>query len=287
MSGRHRKPTTSSIGVAKIVVTGAVLGGSSLGLAGQAQAATDSEWDVVASCESSGNWSINTGNGYHGGLQFAPSTWLGFGGGQFASAAHMATRDEQIAIAEKVLAGQGKGAWPTCGRGLSGLTQRDVPADTVDTVDTDVVVTPLVDPADTPTPAAALDAPLPAAPAEPQRMPGDADEPLPVVASVPAAVATTAPAVVTSPKVASAPAAPVVTQTSPPKAATKPSAATAATSAPTTAGPDSYKVAKGDNPYNIAKKLGVNSQELLKLNGIEDPTKLQIGQVLKVPGKSN
>ena len=104
-----------------------------------------------------------------------------------------------------------------------------------------------------------------AAPAEPQRMPGDADEPLPVVASVPAAVATTAPAVVTSPKVASAPAAPV----------------------PTTAGPDSYKVAKGDNPYNIAKKLGVNSQELLKLNGIEDPTKLQIGQVLKVPGKSN
>ena len=133
-------------------------------------------------------------------------------------------------------------------------------------------------------PSAALAA---AAPAEPQRMPGDADEPLPVVASVPAAVATTAPAVVTSPKVASAPAAPVVTQTSQPKAATKPAAATAAASVPTTAGPDSYKVAKGDNPYNIAKKLGVNSQELLKLNGIEDPTKLQIGQVLKVPGKSN
>jgi LysM repeat protein len=126
-----------------------------------------------------------------------------------------------------------------------------------------------------------------AAPAEPQRMPGDADEPLPVVASVPAAVATTAPAVVTSPKVASTAPAPVVTQTSPPKAATKPAAAAAPASAPTTAAADSYKVAKGDNPYNIAKKLGVNSQELLKLNGIEDPTKLQIGQVLKVPGKSN
>ena len=186
MSGRHRKPTTSSIGVAKIVVTGAVLGGSSLGLAAQAQAATDSEWDIVASCESSGNWSINTGNGYHGGLQFAPSTWLGFGGGQFASSAHMATRDEQIAIAEKVLAGQGKGAWPTCGRGLSGPTQRDVPAETIDTVDTldtadtvdsDVVVTPLGDPADTPTPAATLDAPLPAAPAEPQDAPPDAPTP--------------------------------------------------------------------------------------------------------------
>ena len=88
MSGRHRKPTTSSFSVAKIAVTGAVLGGSSLGLAAAAQAATDSEWDIVASCESSGNWAINTGNGYHGGLQFSPSTWLGYGGGQFASAAH-------------------------------------------------------------------------------------------------------------------------------------------------------------------------------------------------------
>ncbi len=173
MSGRHRKPTTSSFGVAKIAVAGAVLGGSGLGLAAQAQAATDSEWDVVASCESSGNWAINTGNGYHGGLQFAPSTWLGFGGGQFASAAHLATRDQQIAIAEKVLAGQGKGAWPTCGRGLSGPTPRDVSAATVEEADTDdtedtedvVVVAPLDAPADQPVPAAALDAPLPGAPA--------------------------------------------------------------------------------------------------------------------------
>ncbi len=126
MTGRHRKPATSSFSVAKIAVTGAVIGGSSIGLAAQAQAATDSEWDVVATCESSGNWAINTGNGYQGGLQFAPSTWLGFGGGEFASAAHLATRDEQIAIAEKVLAGQGRGAWPVCGRGLSGPTPREV-----------------------------------------------------------------------------------------------------------------------------------------------------------------
>jgi hypothetical protein len=126
MSGRHRKPTTSSFGVAKIAITGAVIGGSSVGLAAGAQAATDNEWDVVAACESSGNWAINTGNGYQGGLQFAPSTWLGFGGGEFASAAHLATRDEQIAVAEKVLAGQGRGAWPVCGRGLSGPTPREV-----------------------------------------------------------------------------------------------------------------------------------------------------------------
>lgn len=112
MSGRHRKPTTSSFSVAKIAVTGAVLGGSSLGLAAQAQAATDSEWDVVASCESSGNWAINTGNGYFGGLQFSPSTWSSNGG---AGMPHTASRSEQIRIAENVLRTQGIGAWPTCG----------------------------------------------------------------------------------------------------------------------------------------------------------------------------
>ena len=178
MSGRHRKPTNSSIGVAKVAITGAVLGGSSIGFAAQAQAATDAEWDIVASCESSGNWAINTGNGYHGGLQFAPSTWRGYGGGEFASSAHLATREQQIAIAEKVLAGQGKGAWPTCGRGLSGPTPRDVSADTADTADAaesdesadvDVAVTPLNAPADAPVPAATLDAPpAEAAPAPPE-----------------------------------------------------------------------------------------------------------------------
>jgi len=125
VSGRHRKPTTSSVSVAKIAVTGAVLSGTSIGLAAAAQAASDSEWDTVAACESSGNWAINTGNGYQGGLQFSPSTWLGYGGGQFASAANLATKEQQIAIAEKVLAGQGRGAWPVCGRGLSGPTPRD------------------------------------------------------------------------------------------------------------------------------------------------------------------
>ncbi len=127
--GRHSKPSSSSAGVAKIAVTGAIIGSGSVALAAQAQAAPDSEWDIVARCESSGNWAINTGNGYHGGLQFSPSTWLGYGGGQFAPAAYLATREEQIAIAEKVLAGQGKGAWPTCGRVLSGPTPRYIVTD--------------------------------------------------------------------------------------------------------------------------------------------------------------
>ena len=71
-------------------------------------------WDSIAQCESTGNWSINTGNGYYGGLQFSPSTWTAFGGGQYAATANLATREQQIAIAEKVQASQGWGAWPAC-----------------------------------------------------------------------------------------------------------------------------------------------------------------------------
>ncbi|MEJ5997230.1 transglycosylase family protein [Corynebacterium sp. H130] len=73
-----------------------------------------SVWDALAQCEATGNWSINTGNGFSGGLQFTPSTWLAFGGGQYAPEAYMATREQQIAVAEKVQAAQGWGAWPAC-----------------------------------------------------------------------------------------------------------------------------------------------------------------------------
>ncbi|MGV0384958.1 transglycosylase family protein [Corynebacterium sp. 22_2729] len=76
--------------------------------------ADGSVWDQLAQCESTGNWSINTGNGFSGGLQFTPSTWAGFGGTQYAPAAHMATREQQIAVAKKVQAAQGWGAWPAC-----------------------------------------------------------------------------------------------------------------------------------------------------------------------------
>jgi len=127
MSGRHRKPTTSNISVAKIAFTGAVLGGGGIALAGQAAAATDSEWDQVARCESGGNWGINTGNGYYGGVQFTSGTWASHGGGQYAPSAQLATREQQIAVAERVLATQGRGAWPVCGGPLSGPTQRNVP----------------------------------------------------------------------------------------------------------------------------------------------------------------
>ncbi|WP_310470326.1 MULTISPECIES: transglycosylase family protein [unclassified Corynebacterium] len=73
-----------------------------------------SVWDKLAQCEAGGNWSINTGNGFSGGLQFAHSTWLGFGGAQYAPMAYLATREQQIEIAQKVQAVQGWGAWPAC-----------------------------------------------------------------------------------------------------------------------------------------------------------------------------
>ncbi|WP_277333076.1 transglycosylase family protein [Streptomyces sp. JH34] len=81
------------------------------------------DWDRIAECESSGRWNTNTGNGYHGGLQFAPSTWRAYGGGQYAPRADLATRSEQIAVGERVARSQGMGAWPTCGRlGASGTS---------------------------------------------------------------------------------------------------------------------------------------------------------------------
>ncbi|MFF4955188.1 transglycosylase family protein [Streptomyces chattanoogensis] len=87
-------------------------------------------WGCVAKCESGGNWRANTGNGYYGGLQFGQRTWRHHGGLLYAPRADLATRDEQIAVAERVLATQGWGAWPTCSRryGLSGTTYEPRPA---------------------------------------------------------------------------------------------------------------------------------------------------------------
>ncbi|WP_149823356.1 transglycosylase family protein [Streptomyces tailanensis] len=101
--------------------TTAVLAGAALlaplGLltvTGNAAAADGGVWDRIAQCESGGNWHINTGNGYYGGLQFAASTWRGFGGTAYAATADQASKSQQIAIATKVQRVQGWGAWPVC-----------------------------------------------------------------------------------------------------------------------------------------------------------------------------
>lgn len=106
----------------RLTVAGAVAVGASAAIAGTASAAPDDTWDDLAQCESGGNWSTSTGNGYAGGLQFSPSTWKAYGGSGSASGA---SRSEQIAVAERVLADQGWNAWPSCSKktGASGKAE--------------------------------------------------------------------------------------------------------------------------------------------------------------------
>ncbi len=104
-----------------IAVAGSATLVTGVGLSVPARAA-GSVWDAVAACESGGNWAINTGNGYSGGLQFSASTWNAFGGTSHASRAHLASKSAQIATAQRVLAAQGPGAWPTCSQ-QAGLTR--------------------------------------------------------------------------------------------------------------------------------------------------------------------
>ncbi|WP_426404688.1 transglycosylase family protein [Streptomyces sp. R-07] len=114
--GRHRRHQPSRINRASLTVTA---GGAGMALpligAGAAQAASLDVWEKVASCESSSSWHINTGNGYFGGLQFSQSTWERYGGTHYAPRADLASKDQQIAVAERVLKSQGPGAWPSCG----------------------------------------------------------------------------------------------------------------------------------------------------------------------------
>ena len=108
--GKHRRPSKATRVAAFAGLTGVAIA-APLMAAGNASAATASEWDAVAQCESGGNWSINTGNGYYGGLQFLTSTWLGYGGGDFASRADLASREQQITVANRVYADNGTSQW--------------------------------------------------------------------------------------------------------------------------------------------------------------------------------
>ncbi|QEU90074.1 transglycosylase family protein [Streptomyces kanamyceticus] len=121
--GRHRRYQPNRINRASLTVTA---GGAGMALpltvAGTAGAADVDTWNKVAACESTSNWSINTGNGFYGGLQFTQSTWEAYGGTAYASRADRATKAQQIAVAEKVLGAQGPGAWPVCSA-RAGLTR--------------------------------------------------------------------------------------------------------------------------------------------------------------------
>lgn len=122
------------------IVTGIVMAGSPFILAGTAEAATpmspapatsvapSDTWDNIAQCESGGNWGTHTGNGYSGGLQFAPSTWRAYGGSGSAS---NASKTEQKRVAQKVVASQGWNAWPSCSHkaGVGGSSSKNSSSD--------------------------------------------------------------------------------------------------------------------------------------------------------------
>jgi resuscitation-promoting factor RpfA len=114
--GHHRKPrpaTAARLTAASAAGVGTIAAASILSPAA-AHAATDVQWDRVAQCESGGNWHDNTGNGYYGGLQFAASTWSAYDVDRYAGRADLATRSEQIDVANRVLDKQGWNAWPVC-----------------------------------------------------------------------------------------------------------------------------------------------------------------------------
>ena len=117
-SSKHAADLTRSATSLKLRLAGIGVAGAATiagGLVSAQTAKASSVWDTVAACESGGNWAINSGNGFYGGLQFTTSTWQAYGGGAYASRADLASREAQIAVAQRTLAGQGPGAWPVCG----------------------------------------------------------------------------------------------------------------------------------------------------------------------------
>jgi hypothetical protein len=121
--GRHRKPhhRARNLGLATAPLVAAIPLAT---VAPSAQAASTSTWDRLAACESGGRWNINTGNGFYGGLQFTNGTWRAYGGGRYAPRADLATKGEQIAVAERLLDDRGWSPWPACSRKL-GLGSSD------------------------------------------------------------------------------------------------------------------------------------------------------------------
>ncbi|NED85382.1 transglycosylase domain-containing protein, partial [Streptomyces sp. SID11233] len=161
-NGRHRRPRQAPAIIVAAGVTGSAIAIPLLGAAG-AHAADASTWDRVAECESGGMWSADLGNGFYGGLQFSQEVWKSYGGETYAPRADLASRSQQIAVAEKVLGDQGPKAWPSCAV-ISGLA----PDGSLSGVDpgVDPAATPSADPSESADPAGTADASATADPSE-------------------------------------------------------------------------------------------------------------------------
>lgn len=238
--------------IQKTIVAGTatLFGGIALaGAVAPANAAPSVNWDAVAECESGGDWGINTGNGFSGGLQFTQQTWAGHGG---SGSAANASKAEQIRVAENVMETQGIGAWPTCGpKGLGGASST-APAPEPAPAQTEVS-TQSVEPAAEPAPAPVAEKAAP--------------EQAPVVEQAPIE----APAPVEAP---AAEQAPVVEYTTP-----------AAPVAPQAAVSGTYEVQAGDTLATIAAEHGTDWETLFAANGdtVADANMIFVGQSLNIP----
>ncbi|THJ66721.1 LysM peptidoglycan-binding domain-containing protein [Arthrobacter echini] len=262
----HSFSTTARRGFAALALTGLALGSA----AGAANAVPEETWDALAVCESGGDWGINTGNSFSGGLQFTESTWTGFGG---QGRAQDASREEQIAVAERVLAGQGWGAWPACANqlglrgGVSNIASGQASAAQAPVVQAPVVQAPV---AQAPVAQAPVAAPVAQAPVAAPVAQAPVAAP---VAQAPVAVAPVAQAPVAAP-VAEAPvaAAPVVH---------------APVAAPVVLSGETYLIQSGDTLSEIAQHLGVVGgwQALYAANTdtIVDPNLIYAGHTLNLP----
>ncbi|KUM72047.1 transglycosylase family protein [Streptomyces curacoi] len=120
-NGRHRRPRQAPALLVAAGVTGSAIAIPLLGATG-ASAADGTVWDKVAECESGGSWSADTGNGHYGGLQLTQDEWEQYGGLDYASSPDLASRSQQISVAQKLLAAQGTAPWGTCAI-VNGLTK--------------------------------------------------------------------------------------------------------------------------------------------------------------------
>jgi len=146
--GKHRKQSAVTRNIARVVVAGVAVG-APLAIATSPAQASSVNWDAIAQCESGGNWAINTGNGFYGGLQFTLSTWRAYGGTGYPN---QNSRETQIAVAERVLQGQGIGAWPVCGARGGSTTNYKVQSAPKPQAAPKVVAAPKAAPAPAPAP---------------------------------------------------------------------------------------------------------------------------------------
>lgn len=270
-SGRHRRPTQADRAVVAAGVAGAGLALPLLSATG-AHAAPVTTWDSVAQCASGGDWTMNTGDGTYGGLRLTLRQWVAYGGDEYAAQADHATKDQQIAVAEKVLADQGPTAWPTCASKAGLAVPMPTPTPTATTAATP---TPTVSATPSATPSTV--APSTAAPSTVASAPSS---PTTSASPSPTASATPTPSPTATP---SATPTPTASPTAAPTPLPAPAAPTSP-AAPSTNAPDTYTVVPGDTLYGIADTHRVGGWQHLYQQNLgtvgANPDLILPGQVL-------